>query len=144
MLMKIGELAQKSGCRVVTIRYYAQCGLLDAAWRTSSNYRMYDEKSLERLSFIQHCRAHNLSLKEIKKLLDCRHDAGQSCEWLAAMIDGHIGEIDSQIKALQELKKNLQELRAGCTGHDKIADCAIVRRLHEHRHCRHAAAPKKK
>lgn len=137
MLMKIGEISKKSGCKVVTIRYYEQKGLLKKSLRTSTNYRLYDEDDLERLNFILHCRDHNLSLNEIKKLLMCGQNDTQSCEWVGDMIDGHIKEIDKQIQSLEDLKQHLQDLRHKCSGNDVVANCAIVKQLHKHIHCKH-------
>lgn len=135
--MKIGEISKKSGCKVVTIRYYEQKGLLKKVLRTSANYRQYDEEDLERLNFILHCREHNLSLNEIKKLLMCSQNNHQSCEWVSEMIDGHIREIDKQIQSLVDLKQHLQDLLLKCSGDDVIASCAIVKQLHEHSYCKH-------
>nr|QIM10338.1 Cd(II)/Pb(II)-responsive transcriptional regulator [uncultured Alphaproteobacteria bacterium] len=137
MLMKIGEISKKSGCKVVTIRYYEQKGLLKKGLRTPANYRLYDEEDLERLNFIMHCRIHNLSLNEIKKLLMCGQNTQQSCEWIGDMIDGHITEIDKQIQSLESLKQHLQNLRLRCSGNDTVGNCAIIKQLHKHIYCKH-------
>ena len=79
--MRIGELAAQSGFSVETIRFYEAKGLIDPALRTQSNYRIYGNKHLERLRFIRHCRALDMSLEDIaalvafdaNKLDDCRH-----------------------------------------------------------------------
>ena len=54
MQVQIGELAKRSDCKVVTIRYYEKEGLLPEPLRSSGNYRLYDEGHLERLQFIRH------------------------------------------------------------------------------------------
>ena len=41
--MKIGELAQKTGMQVETVRYYEKEGLLPRIGRTDSNYRVYSD-----------------------------------------------------------------------------------------------------
>ncbi len=135
--MKIGELAKKAGCKVVTIRYYEQKGLLPKGLRTSNNYRLYNDKDLERLNFIMHCRNHHLSLDEIKRLISCDKNDQQSCEWVGKMIDVHIQEINKQIQSLKELKHHLQDLRCKCSGQDTLANCAIVKQLHQHNNCQH-------
>ena len=63
--MKIGELAKKTGCQVVTIRYYEKEGLLPEPERSEGNYRLYSEADIERLRFIRHCRHHDMKLAEI-------------------------------------------------------------------------------
>ena len=39
----IGRMAKETGCKVQTIRYYEQIGLLPAAMRTAGNQRVYSE-----------------------------------------------------------------------------------------------------
>ena len=62
--MRIGELAQRSGVAVETIRYYEAQGLLPAPLRLDNNYRNYTRKHLARLHFIRHCRLLDMSLEE--------------------------------------------------------------------------------
>jgi DNA-binding transcriptional MerR regulator len=58
----MGELSKAAGCNVETVRYYERIGLLPAPDRTQSGYRSYSEEHLERLQFIRHCRALQMSL----------------------------------------------------------------------------------
>src|SRR5699024_5933389 len=51
VLMRVFELAQRSGVAATTLRYYEQRGLLPAQ-RSPSGYRLYDERALDRLTFI--------------------------------------------------------------------------------------------
>lgn len=44
--MKIGELSDESGCKVVTIRYYEKEGLLSKPERTEANYRVYEQEDV--------------------------------------------------------------------------------------------------
>ena len=57
--LKIGELAELTETSVPTIRYYEQIGLLPEAARTAAGYRLYDQRTLDRLAFI--ARAKQLS-----------------------------------------------------------------------------------
>ena len=47
--MKIGQLAQRSGVNIDTVRYYEREGLLPKAQRLSSGYRVYDDSDVKRL-----------------------------------------------------------------------------------------------
>jgi MerR family transcriptional regulator, copper efflux regulator len=49
-----------------TIDYYTTIGLLKAE-RSASNYRYYNQSSIERLNFIEKCKAEGFTLDEIKK-----------------------------------------------------------------------------
>lgn len=70
MEIRIGELAQRTGCEVVTIRYYEKEGLLPEPARSSGNYRLYGEEQVKRMQFIRHCRSLDMSLGEIRTLLN--------------------------------------------------------------------------
>ena len=68
-MIKIGELANITGISIQTIRYYESEGLISPIevdrW---TNYRYYDESSVERLSIIAHLKDLGFLLKEIKEL----------------------------------------------------------------------------
>ena len=69
MLIKIGELAKRTGATVETIRYYEKEGLLPEPSRSAGNYRLYNEEHIEHLQFILHCRALDMALDEVRVLL---------------------------------------------------------------------------
>ncbi|EKP95287.1 MerR family transcriptional regulator [Thermaerobacter subterraneus] len=66
----MGELARAAGINPRTVDYYTRIGLLRPETRTPSQYRLYSERSLERLRIIQALRARKYSLEEIKAILD--------------------------------------------------------------------------
>ena len=72
MEIRIGDLAKRSGCEVVTIRYYEKEGLLPKPARSGGNFRLYGEAHIERLQFIRHCRSLDMTLSEIRALLGLR------------------------------------------------------------------------
>ena len=70
--MKIGELAKLTDCQVETIRYYEREGLLPEPARSEGNYRLYTQAHVERLTFIRNCRSLDMTLEEIRSLLNLR------------------------------------------------------------------------
>ena len=68
--MRIGELARRTGTEIDTVRYYEKAGLMPAPPRQGNGYREYDERHVECLAFIRHCRALDIPLNDIKRLLD--------------------------------------------------------------------------
>ncbi|WP_136248294.1 Cd(II)/Pb(II)-responsive transcriptional regulator [Halomonas borealis] len=124
--MKIGELARRTDCRVVTIRYYEREGLLPEPARSDANYRLYGEGHVERLAFIRHCRALDMTLDEIRALLDCHDDPARPCHEADALIDEHLGHVAARIAQLQTLERALLTLRARCQGERSAAECGIL------------------
>ena len=82
--MKIGELAALAGCETETIRFYEKQGLLAAPARTASGYRTYQQRHLEDLQFIRHCRAFDMSLSLVRQLLKFREAPSQPCGHVAS------------------------------------------------------------
>lgn len=69
-VLKIVELAQKTGETVPTIRYWTQEGLLSVADTTASGYQLYDEIMVDRVKKIRHLqRKKRLTIREIKAVL---------------------------------------------------------------------------
>jgi Cd(II)/Pb(II)-responsive transcriptional regulator len=127
--MKIGELARATQVQVETIRYYEREGLLPPAPRSDANYRVYAAPHVERLTFIRHCRALDLTLDEIRALLRIKDDPAAACGEVNALLDEHIGHVAARIRGLKHLQQQLQRLREQCAGGGASAHCAILGEL---------------
>ncbi len=53
--MNIGQASKHSGISAKMIRYYEEIGLLEAAQRSASGYRIYSETDLKTLNFFKAC-----------------------------------------------------------------------------------------
>ena len=76
--LRIGELSARHGLSTATLRYYESLGLLGEAERSPSGYRLFNSDDEERLRFILRAKALNLSLDEIRSLLEAWHQG--SCQ----------------------------------------------------------------
>ena len=68
-MMTVGEVSRLTGVSIRTLHYYDQIGLLPAAERTDSGYRLYDDAALKRLQQILLFRELEFPLKDIRKIL---------------------------------------------------------------------------
>ncbi|MFS0825409.1 Cd(II)/Pb(II)-responsive transcriptional regulator [Pseudomonas phoenicis] len=125
--MKIGELAKLTDCAVETIRYYERERLLPEPARSEGNYRQYTQAHAERLTFIRNCRTLDMTLDEIRSLLNLRDSPEGQCGSVNALIDEHIEHVQARIDGLQALQRQLVELRQRCS--EQGAECAILQRL---------------
>jgi len=124
--MRIGDLAESTGTPVETIRFYEREGLIPAARRAANNYRMYTEAHVERLAFIRHCRNLDMTLDEVRTLLELRDRPAQDCGEINDLLDEHIGHVAQRIRELRALEKDLKALRARCTAPHAVDDCGIL------------------
>lgn len=125
----IKEFACLSGLSTDTIRFYEKRKLLQPSFRGDNNYRYYDENMLKRIIFIKRCRALDLSLNEIERLIELEQNPQQSCHEVNHMIDLHIQQTTEKIKELNNFKSQLESLRASCNQSTQIMDCEILKRL---------------
>ncbi|GHA06288.1 MerR family transcriptional regulator [Streptomyces tauricus] len=68
--MRIGELAERAGVSVRSLRYYEEQKLLTST-RSASGQRHYTDDEIERVRFIQRLYAGGLSSRTIAELLPC-------------------------------------------------------------------------
>lgn len=127
--MRIGELGRQADTPVETIRYYEREQLLPAPARSAANYRQYSQSHLERLLFIRQCRALDLSLQEIRALLDVRDNPTGTCQTANQVLDEHIVHVETRISQLQGLAKQLHTIRAQCLHDRTAAECGILQSL---------------
>ncbi|GGK91222.1 MerR family transcriptional regulator [Curtobacterium luteum] len=67
--MHIGELAERAGMSLRTIRHYDEVGLLVPSGRTAGGFRVYTEGDLERLLVIRRMKPLGFTLDEMAELL---------------------------------------------------------------------------
>jgi DNA-binding transcriptional MerR regulator len=67
--MHIGELAERTGLSLRTIRHYDEVGLLPATARTDGGFRVYSEEDYERLTVIKQMKPLGFSLEEMAEIL---------------------------------------------------------------------------
>ena len=105
MLLKVGELAKKSGLTVRTLHHYDAIGLLTPSARADNGYRLYNRDDIARLHRIQALRGFGLSLADIGAYLT------QPDTSLADLIARQIDMLDTQIEKAARLRGRLQDLR---------------------------------
>ncbi len=127
--MRIGELATLADCPVQTIRYYEREGLLSAPARSDGNYRVYSPEHSERLTFIRNCRSLDMTLNEIRSLLNLRDHPQDDCASVNGLIDAHIQHVQPRVAGLQALQEQLLELRQRCATAQEVEHCPILQQL---------------
>lgn len=77
--MHIGELAERTGLSLRTIRHYDEIGLLKPSGRTYGGFRLYTQPDLDRLLLIRRMKPLGFSLEDMAELLgimDARASSG--------------------------------------------------------------------
>lgn len=128
--MQIKHLAAATGVDVETIRFYEKQGLLPAPARRDNGYRQYEAVHLERLSFIRHCRALDMPLAEVQRLLSFVDDPARHCADVNDLVDAQLSRVRARLASMLALEKQLVQLRARCaTPHAGGHACGILAEL---------------
>jgi MerR family transcriptional regulator, copper efflux regulator len=124
---RIGDLAERTGVSVATIRYYEEIGLIRPAARQGGQ-RIYDHADAHRLAFIRRCRDFDFSIDEIRSLLSLMH-AGGSCSAARELAEGHLVDLRRKLSELQALERTIASLVTACAATcdgGAAADCVIL------------------
>jgi DNA-binding transcriptional MerR regulator len=116
-VLKIGELATRSGLTVRALHHYDSIGLLRPSAHTDSGYRLYTRADVARLHQIQALRRFGMSLADIGTFL-ASPDAP-----FADVVAQQIATLDRQIAQASALREQLSHLhRRMADGEPDLAD----------------------
>ena len=113
-LNSIGKVARELGLNPKTIRYYEEIGLIPPpkrrGGRTSPGHRVFAQKDVDRLTFIKQARLLDLSLGQIRALLEAVEEGccSSARPQLKTFLESKLLEIDGKMEALRSLRTTLQ------------------------------------
>lgn len=137
MDISIGELSDRTGVKVPTIRYYEQVGLMLKPPRTAGWQRRYGIAEVARLNFIRHARALGFEVEAIRELLAMNAQPDRSCAEVDQITRRHLAEVERRITQLTAMRDELQRIISAC-GHGRVDKCRIIEALTDHSQCDHA------
>lgn len=126
MALKIGQVAERGGVNLQTIRYYEREGLLPEPPRLQSGYRMFPDNTVRRVRFIKRAQDLGFTLAEIKDLLALRIDHQRNRAEVREMAQAKMSDIEQKIRTLRNMKRVLQELTERCSGCGPSSECPIL------------------
>lgn len=127
--LRIGEVAARGGVGVDTVRYYERLGLLPAAPRRSSGYRVFDERAVERILLIKQLQALGLSLQEIEAMSRAVGQNDASCAEESVRISAALARTEAKLAELTKVRDRLKLAlrrcaRGTCTLVEQVASTA--------------------
>src|SRR5881397_1709814 len=111
--MRVGEVAERAGVNVETLRYYERRGLLPLPERLPSGHRRYDEETVRFLRAIKEAQSVGFTLAEIGDFLRTARRSGSPSETHRIRMAAKIDEIDGRIAGLRRMREELARV-VGC------------------------------
>lgn len=136
MGMTVKAAADAVGVSSKAIRLWEAKGLLSPAERTESGYRLFTDEDLDTLRFIRQAKALDLSLAEIKDILNLQRRGAAPCGHVASLLDTHIAEIDRTMADLRALRRSLVDARRAARESKRRGEQTVVCQVIESSHTR--------
>jgi Cu(I)-responsive transcriptional regulator len=124
-MMNIGEAAAASGVSAKMIRYYEETGLVPAAGRAASGYRIYGPKEVQVLRFVRRARDLGFPMEKVADLLALWRDRDRASSDVKQLAQDQIAALDQRIQEMEAMKAALSHLVHCCAGDDR-PDCPIL------------------
>jgi len=118
---QIGDVAQRTGLSLRTIRYYEEVGLVTPSARSNGGFRLYTDADIERLSLVARMKPLGFSLDEMRDLLEAlttmrhtdveagpRADAQARVSAFQATVEERAGSLRLQLDAAERLSRSLR------------------------------------
>jgi DNA-binding transcriptional MerR regulator len=115
--VKIGQVAEQAGVSIDTVRFYERRGVLPAAERRPSGYRVFSESTVERIRMAKALQDMGLTLDEVIDALHTHDTGGATCESERWRLEVVVDRMDTKIAELVRARQNavdiLEDCRAG-------------------------------
>ena len=108
----IGEISRLVDLSQRTIRYYEEIGLLHSVRRIENGKRVYTDRDVRRLKFINRLKVLGLSLAEmveLEKIYRKQRNNREILPKLLEILDERAAQIDERVSQLVSLKKEIRE-----------------------------------
>ena len=125
--MNIAQAARSSGLPAKTIRYYEDIGLVSPE-RAANGYRVYTDRDVHKLTFMQRARGLGFSVDDCRQLLSLYEDQNRASADVKKLAQSRLNDIDTKLEELKGLRETLAKLIVACKG-DSRPDCPILEDL---------------
>lgn len=127
--MRSGQIAEKAGVNIQTLRYYERRGILEPPARRESGYREYPSDAIRIVRFVKRAQELGFTLTEVESLLGLAAGGPNSCDAAQELAAEKIGELDARIVSLRSMKDSLQRLVDTCSRPRRQRECPLIQSI---------------
>jgi DNA-binding transcriptional MerR regulator len=118
--LRTGEVAQRAGVNIQTLRYYERRGLIVEPGRTPGGHRTYPPETVTLLGVIKAAQRLGFTLDEVAELLETRRHRHPPPD-LHERAERKLAEVEQRLRDLTTIRDTLRQvIAAGC---DSLTDC---------------------
>jgi len=142
-MLKIGQLAARSGISARNLRFYADAGVFGELPRSPKGYRLFPPEAVHWVRILRAAQAAGFSLDEVQELLRALRQDSTPCEHVREALGGKLRTLEiklAEIKVLVDILRitlgtpDGQTSELGCNLMETLlAEAARLPSLAEHR-----------
>lgn len=107
----VKEMSEITGVSIRTLRYYDEIGLLKPTQLTEAGYRLYDNKSLEKLQQIMFFRELEIPLTDINNIMDNPdYDKEQALLAQKSLLESKVNRLNGIIELITDVMKGVNTM----------------------------------
>ena len=111
-LLQIGDVADRAGVTVRTVRYYLEKGFIQASDRSPGGFYLFSPEAADTVFYIQKLKSAGLALTEIEKIYQARAQ-GPTGDQASMLVVEYLRQerdlLDQKIRDYHKLKSEIQE-----------------------------------
>jgi DNA-binding transcriptional MerR regulator len=104
-----GEVAERSGFSLDTLRYYERIGLLDGIERTRSGHRRFAQGDLEWLGVLRCLRDTGMPIAEMRRYAESAREGDRTLAERMALLIEHEARVERHIADLRAQQEHLRD-----------------------------------
>ncbi|HSB67834.1 MAG TPA: MerR family transcriptional regulator [Candidatus Methylomirabilis sp.] len=111
-LLKIGEVARRTGTSLRTVRYYEELNLIRPKVRSRGGFRLYSEDECRRVQLIKNLQLLDFPLAKIKQLFSGRDQAAtgnEAAREVLGLLAEQLRETEARIARYREMRRAIRE-----------------------------------
>jgi DNA-binding transcriptional MerR regulator len=112
--MRIGEVADRAGVSVDTVRFYERVGVLSPPARTESGYRDYEPATVERIQLTRELQGIGFTLADAVDALAAHDAGGATCESEQWRLQAVRDRVDAKLAELSALRTRIVQAQEAC------------------------------
>lgn len=111
VMKTVKEVSEITGISIRALRYYDEIGILEPTALTEANYRLYDDKALERLQQILFFRELEVPLEDIKAIIENpNYDKGQALLTQKSLLEHKRNRLNGIIELIADVMKGVNTM----------------------------------
>ena len=127
--VRTGELAERAGVHVETLRYYERRGLLAPPARSPGGYRTYTPDAVRVVRFIKRAQEVGFALDDITELLHLAQGGPDACDAAQSLAHARLEDLNRRIADLTSMRDALASLIQTCERPPARRECPLIHAL---------------